>query len=55
LVWIAECWNILSQAVTQRTIVDFPAILDHGLAKKIGVRAHANGDPNKQEDGFIFE
>jgi hypothetical protein len=28
--------------------------LEHSFAEKIGVRAHANRNPNKQEVGFIF-
>jgi hypothetical protein len=38
----------------QRTIIGFPAFLEHGLAEKIAVCAHTNLDPNKQEIGFIF-
>ncbi len=41
--------------VIQRTIVDFPAFLEHGSAEKIAVCAHTNRDPNKHEIGFIFE
>jgi multisubunit Na+/H+ antiporter MnhB subunit len=44
-----------SRAVIQRTIVDFPAFLEHGLAEKISVCGHSNRDPNKQEVGFSFE
>jgi hypothetical protein len=40
------------RAVIYRTIVDFPALLEHGSAKKITVCAHTNRDPNKQEVGF---
>ncbi len=47
LVWIAEWWM---QAATQRTIDVSPAYLGHSSAKKIAVWAHANCDPNKQED-----
>jgi hypothetical protein len=36
-----------SQAVIQRAIVDFPAFLKTGLAKKIAVCAHTTRDPNK--------
>ncbi len=43
-----------SRALIQRTIVDFPAFLEPGLAKKIPVCAHTYRDPNKQEAGFIF-
>jgi hypothetical protein len=43
-----------SRAVIQRTIVDFPAFLEHVLAEKIAVCAHTTRDPNKQEVGFIF-
>jgi hypothetical protein len=39
-----------SQAVIQRTIVVFPAFLEHGLGEKTVVCAHTNRDPNKQED-----
>jgi hypothetical protein len=47
--------NLPQGAVIHRTIVDFPAFLDHGLVKKIiKVCAHTNSDPNKQEVGFIF-
>jgi hypothetical protein len=34
----------------ERTIDISPAFLEHGSAKKIAVWAHANSDPNKQED-----
>ncbi len=47
LVWIAEWWM---QAATQRTIDASPAFMEYGLAKKIVAWAHANRDPNKQED-----
>jgi hypothetical protein len=43
-----------SRAVIQRTIVDFPAFLEHGSAEKIAVCGHTNRDPNKQEVGFSF-
>jgi hypothetical protein len=43
-----------SRAVIQRTIVDFPAFLEHGSAEKIAVGAHTNRDPNKQEVGFFY-
>ncbi len=39
-----------SQAVISRTIVDFPAFLEHGLAEKIAVCAHTTRDPNKEDD-----
>jgi hypothetical protein len=42
-----------SQAVIHRTIVDFPAFLEHSSAEKIAVCAVR--DANKQEVGFIFE
>jgi hypothetical protein len=45
---------LFSRAGIQRTIDVSPAFLEHGLAEKISVWAHANRDPNKQEDGFIF-
>ncbi len=45
---------LYSWAVSQRTIDVSPAFLEHGLAEKIAVWAHANRDPNKQEVGFIF-
>jgi hypothetical protein len=37
-------------AVIQRTVVVSPAFLEHGSAEMIGVCAHTNCDPNKQED-----
>jgi hypothetical protein len=46
---------LYSRAVIQRTIDVSPSFLEHGLAEKIRVWAHANRDPNKQEVGFIFE
>jgi hypothetical protein len=39
-----------SQAVISRTIVDFPAFLEHGSAENIMVCAHATRDPNKEDD-----
>jgi hypothetical protein len=39
-----------SQAATQRTIDVSPAFMEYDLAKKITPRAHANREPNKQED-----
>ncbi len=44
---------LYSRAVIQRIIDVFPAVLEHCLAEKIPVCAHANCDPNKQEVGFI--
>jgi hypothetical protein len=44
------------RAVIQRTIVDFPAFLEHGSAEKIAVcGAHTNRDPNKHEVEFNFK
>jgi hypothetical protein len=51
-VGILQIFN--SRALIQRTIVDSPAFLEHGSVKKIAVCAHTNGDPNKQEVGYIF-
>jgi hypothetical protein len=39
-----------SQSVIPRTIADFPAFLDTGLAEKIAVCAHTTCDPNKEDD-----
>jgi hypothetical protein len=39
-----------SQAIISRTIVDFPAFLEHGSAEKIVVCAHTTRDPNKEDD-----
>ncbi len=39
-----------SQAVIHRTIVDFPAFLETGLAVKISVCVHTTRVPNKKED-----
>jgi hypothetical protein len=40
-----------SQAVISRTIVDFPAFLEHGSVEKIAVCAHTTThDPNKEDD-----
>jgi hypothetical protein len=36
-----------SRAVIQRTIVIFPAVLEHGSAEKIAVCAHTNRDPEQ--------
>jgi hypothetical protein len=44
-----------SQAVIQRTIVDFQAFSEYVSAEKIDVFAHSNSDLNKHEVGFIFE
>jgi hypothetical protein len=43
-----------SQAVIQRTIVDFLAFLENVSAEKIAVCALTNRDPNKQEVRFFF-
>ncbi len=37
-------------AIIQKTIVDSPAFLEHGLADKIAVCAHKTSDPNKKDD-----
>jgi hypothetical protein len=57
LVWfgLLDVGIFYSRTVIQRTIVDFPAFLDHGSAEKIAVCSHANHDPNKQEVGFMIE
>ncbi len=52
LVWIQGF--LYPWAVNQRTIDVSPTFLEHRLAEKIVVSAHANGDLNKQEVGFIF-
>ncbi len=52
------CWLLvvgflqifLSQAVIQRTVVDFPAFLETGLAEKISVCVHTNRMTNKKDD-----
>ncbi len=44
----------IPQAIIQRTIVDSPAFLVHGLAEKVAVCAHTNRDPNKHDVRFIF-
>jgi hypothetical protein len=36
-----------SQAIIQRSIVDFPAFLEQGLAEKIADCDHTTRDPNK--------
>ncbi len=38
------------QAAIQITIDVSPAFMEYGLAKKIAAWAHANREPNKQED-----
>ncbi len=38
------------RAAIQRTIDASPAFMEYGLAKKIAAGAHANREPNKQED-----
>jgi hypothetical protein len=38
----------------QKTIVHFPAFLEHSSAEKIVVCARTNRDPNKQEVGFFL-
>ncbi len=38
-----------SRAEIQRTIVDFLAFMEHGLAENIAIRAHTNRNPNKQK------
>jgi hypothetical protein len=42
------------QAAIQRTIYASPAFMEYGLAKKIAAWAHANREPNKQEDWIQF-
>ncbi len=42
------------QAATQRTIDASPTFMEYGLAKNIAAWAHANCDPNKQEDWIQF-
>jgi hypothetical protein len=39
-----------SQAVISRTILDFPAFLEHSSAEEIAVCAHTTRDPNKKDD-----
>jgi hypothetical protein len=47
--------GILCSCAVLQIIIDVsPAFLEHGLAEKIAVRAHANRDLNKQEVEFIF-
>jgi hypothetical protein len=41
---------LYSQAAIPRTIDDFPAFLEHGLAEKIAVCGHITRDPNKEDD-----
>jgi hypothetical protein len=43
------------RAEIQKTIVNFPAFLEHGSAEKIAVCAHTNRDSNKDEIGYNFE
>jgi hypothetical protein len=38
------------RAAIQRTIDVSPAFMEYGLTKNIVTRAHANCEPNKQED-----
>jgi hypothetical protein len=38
------------RAALQRTIDASPAFMEYGLAKKIAAGAHANREPNQQED-----
>jgi hypothetical protein len=45
---------LYSRAVIQRTIDGSPAFLEHSLAEKITVRAHANRDPKQVRGWFIF-
>jgi hypothetical protein len=42
------------RAAIQRTIDASPAFMESGLAKKIAAWAHANREPNKQEDWIQF-
>jgi hypothetical protein len=35
---------------SKEQLISLPAFLEHGSAKKIAVRAHANRDTNMQED-----
>jgi hypothetical protein len=42
------CWNF--SKTIQRTIVDFPAFLETGLAKKISVCVHTTRVPNIKDD-----
>jgi hypothetical protein len=39
--------TLYSRAVSERTIVDSPAFLKHGLAEKIAVCAYTTHDPIK--------
>ncbi len=55
LVWMRAVGIFYSRAVIQRTIVVFPAFLEHGAAVKIAVSAHTNRYLNKQVVGIIFE
>jgi hypothetical protein len=42
------------QAAIPGTIVDSPAFLEHGSAKKIAVCGHTTRDPNKEDDKRHF-
>jgi hypothetical protein len=48
LFWFVQIF--FSQAVIQRTIVDFLAFLETGLAQKISVCVHTNRMTNKKDD-----
>ncbi len=55
LVCIAECWSSsLSSRNPKNNWCPSRIFLEHGSAKKIAVWAHANRDPNKQEDSRPF-
>ncbi len=54
LVWVAEWWIFYLRAEIQRTIDVSPAFMEYGLTKKIAAWAHANREPNKQEDWRPF-
>ncbi len=54
LVWIAGRWNSLLTSCNLKNNWCLSRIFGHGSAEKIGVWAHANRYPNKQEVGFIF-
>jgi hypothetical protein len=44
------------RAVIQRTIVDFPAFLEHGSAETIADCAHTNRDlTSRRLDSFLYE
>jgi hypothetical protein len=58
LFWLGlrDVGKFYSRAVIQRTIVNFPAFLEHGLVVKIAVCAHTNRDPNEHGlDPFLSE